>query len=117
MITIFENLKNYKIPYIVCVAKSKLKNAYDSKESFGADYFIAVPFDTDNMLLEYLEFNLKTNQNHKQVIEYNLKDFEIDIFRQNLNNFKMVINDKYGIVYEPLHISLAEYFYKLKSKN
>ena len=45
------------------VAKSKLKNAYDSKESFGVDYFIAVPFDTDNLLLENLGFNLKTNQN------------------------------------------------------
>jgi hypothetical protein len=110
MQTIFKDLENLKIPYIIGVAKSKLKNAYDSKENWGCDYFIAIPFDTNELILENLGFNIKQNQNHLQCMEYDLDNYEIDIFKQNLHNYKMVQNNKFGMIYEPLHVSLKQYF-------
>lgn len=112
--TVFEKLKTMNVPYSVGIAKTRLKGAYDITETYGSDYFIVVPFNTENHILDELGFSIKNFPSHKQCVEYTMDDEDINLFKESLHNYKMVSNLSSGIIYEPLHCSLKQY---LNNKN
>lgn len=99
--TIFEKLNNKKICYLVGIGISKFK--LEHLDFHEKDYFVvALKKDCD------LKYRYK-----RQIHYYNMKQHDIDYFKDNIDDFVRVQDNENGRVYELKNNSFKKYYNSL----
>ena len=104
---IFQELEKRKIPYAVGVALTEFKIP---GVGCDRDYYI-MAYSGDKSKLRGLRFGKCQSKNHS-IIERNLSDREVDLFKHLQENFNKVLHDENGRVYELKGKSFMNYYHK-----
>ena len=109
---IFEALEHKKIPYAVGVALTEFKI-----KGIGCDrdYYL-MAYSGDKSKLRGLRFGKCQSKNHS-IIERNLSDKEVDLFKHLQDRFTKVSHDANGRVYELKNNSFKEYYTQKNNEN